>query len=535
MLRPKPYNTKRWLSSKPYRKPTAYDEEMAQVGRKLEADFKSLSSVWTMIEVDSMTRQELINTALGYLEDQVSQVGFWRAFTLRNEELIGKPLPFWDLDSYEPDQVNLADFKYLAWHFLNTWTDKIWAPDGEPVLLIAQVLFDRLADAYEYVSETDYYEKYLSIEPEADFLDIKLKLAWWARGGYLLSSEFGQDIIQDVLSAQEDNPDLTQTVEVSTLAYLMQDPYLYLKRSSYAAMTVPEWMARVIRGSDEVKASLLAMKAYFNGKFRYEGTDESHHHFVHITTGRSYQFDMKDFPLDQSEIERGQFMQFPLVPWQGQWYMSGLATGVPPEEMDTQASASGRTHYKYASETQQAKMRENLMLMERAFRETFGQLVVLFESKEAASQKMQQFITRHYQMIWDNIPPDKRPQNPPPVPNANAYAEESDSRGRLGVAMIRGEGIQVLPQLYELVDLLRQEEPLPLETSQLVFWRWLGEGYPPIVTQYLLDHEPTHQLKLPMRSQVDWLSEVPFMQRYFFPQSFNEPTPEIFMVESEMD
>jgi hypothetical protein len=530
MLRLKPYHTKRWLSSKPYHKPTAYDEEMTLVGRELEADLKGLTYLWREMEIDTMTQPELINLVLGYLEDQVSQVGFWRAFTQRNEQLIGKPLPFWNLDDYEPDQVNLADTHYLVWHFFNTWTDRIWAPDAEFIQTVAERLYHRLADAYEYVPETDYFEAYLSIKPEDDFFAVKAKLIWWARAGYLLRDEFGHSIMQGVLSVQENNPQLAKIIEPSALIYSVQDPYLYVQRSSYAAMTVPEWMAKVVRGSDEVKASLLAMKRYFNGKFRYEGTDENYHHFVHPRNGRSYPLRIEDFPLQQSDLSVGEFMQFPLVPWQGKWYMSGLATKASPDEPDSQTQAYSGVHYKYASEAEQATMRESVGLMEQAFLETFGQPVVLFDSEEKAQKKLREYTERYQQMAWDKIPPDERPQTRPEVPNSDFIIGTSDEQGRLGVVLIAGQGLCVLSRLYELVEKLRQEDPLPRAEAQQLFWRWLGEECPPTITQYLLDHEPTHQLKLPMPSKVDWIPELPFLQRYFFPKSFDEPTPEMSAV-----
>jgi hypothetical protein len=534
MIRPKPYRTKRWLTTKPYRKPTPYDEEMAGVGRQLDQDLKQFDEFWRVMgEEYAADVHSLIDLALGYLEDVVSEVGFWRAFTQRNQEIMGRPLPFWSLEDYELGEINQADVNYLVWQFLNLATAKFWSPDSVQMQAIAEVVYERLLDAYEYVPETDYYEQFLTLAAEDDFFAVKNKLSWWARGGYLLCDEFGRKLIDEVHGFLEQKPNLPSSLDHGTIAYALQDPYLYTKRSSYAALSTPEWMARVVRASDDVKRDLLAMKDYFYGIFRYEGTEGDQHQFYHTPSGRHYPVAVKDFPIDAYKAQPGSFLEFSLVAWQGKWYMSGLAVDVDVKPNDLRVRPLEHVPYKFATEPQREKMQENVRLLGEAFVETFGQWVVLFEGKEEANQQLNQFLQVYQQKAWRSLASDDAADQAPDAAETDIVADQYDKRGRLGAVMIEGEGLRILPHLPKLVDKLRREEPFEGEEASRLFWEWMGEEHPPQVTHYLLEHEPTQHINWPMLCEIEWRPNLPFLLRYVFPEHFEEPTPQVSAVIEE--
>ena len=79
-----------WLAIHPYKNQQPSDLYYLQLANEL---YHAL----TISQITERTRKKMCLYAAAYLEDIVSNLGLWKAFTDKNKELYHTPIPFYDL------------------------------------------------------------------------------------------------------------------------------------------------------------------------------------------------------------------------------------------------------------------------------------------------------------------------------------------------------------------------------------------------------------------------------------------------------
>ncbi|MBX2890441.1 MAG: DUF3843 family protein [Saprospiraceae bacterium] len=191
---------------------------------------------------------ELAVVLASWFEDYANEIGLWATFVRKNKEMHGYELPFYNLDDYDPNDMNPEDIAYLVWHFCCNATNKIFGPDNADLLKMADALLEIFDKALDEAPGTDFYDDFLHIAPDIYFFDLKGKLYWLVFQCYLTVPEMRQEIDEAVRKLLEEKDELLRTYEDSNkLIYTMQDDYLYKKCSSFLAFTMPDWLAEVAR------------------------------------------------------------------------------------------------------------------------------------------------------------------------------------------------------------------------------------------------------------------------------------------------
>lgn len=527
MRQPKPFPTKRWLRNKPYDKPTSYDEEFARVGRQLQVPIHRYQRILDDLGIKDQHPLDLISVLLGYLEDQVSGIGLWRVFTKENQRLTGQYLPLFDQEDYLPDEVNLGDVQFLVWHFFSQISgEEYFAPDVKWMRSMAQDLYEVLIEAYEVVPETDFYETFLSMPADPDLYWAKGRLEWLVRMSYLFQLEHGAWLGEQAGRILKQNPLIYQKAGINAVLYSIQDSYLYQKRSALGALSMPEWLHRMTRGTDGPKAAILDLSRYTRGVFRFEGTQGDRRHFTLVRSGQTFRLPVSNFHLDET-TKVGELLEFSVVPWCGQWYMSGLvATYTPKGEDDPWIKPNSAVPFSLLDAPHQAIVHERLALLESVFLARFGAHMVRFEANEHPRQAVHDVYAQYQQAVLERFPDG--PFTDLDQLNLDELVDEADvidEQGRTYLVFLAGAGVEYYPEVPGLLDLLRADTPPDEEGVQTLYWSLIGGNLPEVLAEHVLAEAPTHYLRMPAKTEVDWLNVRQWLRRYLAPEAFQPSTP----------
>ncbi len=168
-----------WLQIHPYTVTQPSDAYYVKLANQLY-------QAYTLPGLPEAFRKKPALYAAAYLEDQVSGLGLWQAFTSEHQRMYGKRLPFYDTTSgYFPDETNEADICFLLW---NAWQKSGLAshylhPEHPQVREMAQAYSRILDKAYEEAPEnpalTHYFDTF------SDETDADRKLTWLFGHTYL--------------------------------------------------------------------------------------------------------------------------------------------------------------------------------------------------------------------------------------------------------------------------------------------------------------------------------------------------------------
>jgi len=167
---------KQWLALKPYNKQTTTDiyyiKLCNQVKQAIETNIRSLAlhMFLSRDEIDTLTC-----FLTSYFEDVISGSNIWNNFTKIHKRLYNKPLPFYELEDYYEQEINLQDVCFLIWYFLNSiQKEKFIAPFNDFIDETAESVMDVLDDAWEYAPENEHLKKTYTIgEDKTDFYTIR--------------------------------------------------------------------------------------------------------------------------------------------------------------------------------------------------------------------------------------------------------------------------------------------------------------------------------------------------------------------------
>ncbi len=135
---------KYWLELKPYFKQTATDSYYLGVCNKVKQAIITNRNLFLLQQHLSKEDINMLSCFLtSYLEDVISETNIWRSFVRMHLRMYKKYLPFYALNDYEEEEINVEDVAFLIWYFINTiQEDAIMIPFNEFIIDIAEKSID---------------------------------------------------------------------------------------------------------------------------------------------------------------------------------------------------------------------------------------------------------------------------------------------------------------------------------------------------------------------------------------------------------
>ena len=170
---------KDWTDIHPYKNQQPSDNYFLQLSNELYP-------YSAMEGIAPATRKKLCVYAAAYLEDLISDLGLWLAFTKQNNDFYQKPIPFYPLEKdYMAGEVNEEDIRFILWNAIQKvpHPHPFVNPMHPDIAQMAKAFYKILSEAYETAPENellrDYMKSYTS-EEEAEE-----KLTWLFAHTYL--------------------------------------------------------------------------------------------------------------------------------------------------------------------------------------------------------------------------------------------------------------------------------------------------------------------------------------------------------------
>jgi hypothetical protein len=517
-----------WLKVKPYKVPSAYDTYYIQLCREVYDVLSEYDDWLYEIEVENEEKKQLAVVLVSYYEDFISEVGIWKAFTEKNRELYGHYLPFYDLSDYDPDYLNPSDFAYLIWHFLTKYNeDATQAPDTDELMELAEQLYDLLEPRIEDSPATGVYDEWFNVPDQQNFFVLKERLHWLATKSYLMGTDFGPDLAAqagEVLISGKFLPE-----HQGHVLYAISEPFVFTRRSSYSAMHAPEWFSRVARCSAPKREEINNLRYWHPGKYRLEGDyDKTFLRFTHLYTGQTYLVRRDSFQNSKKPGPDGTLFQMTLVKWNGDWWLSGMMYSLFDTEKDLEKYRKSTVDTPWILPEKSLEIaREATDEMYRNFVDYFGSPLALFKNKADLNQRTRAFMDYHAQT--KGASPEKLAQLQKKFRESIGSTESTIdySEGFKGapdkdygtffaeeVGMITFQGVGKVIQLMQAPS-LTQREKIDLFVS-------LTNGFQPVFARWLLGNYPTHNVGIPVQSEVDGLKNVEFFWRFYHPEEFDK-------------
>nr|MDA3952340.1 DUF3843 family protein [Bacteroidales bacterium] len=163
---------KQWLDLKPYDNQTPTDGYYLKLCNEVKKSI--ITNKQSLVLQNYLDNDEIDILACfltSYFEDLISETNIWNTFIKVHKRLYEKYLPFYRIDEYYEQEINLPDICFLIWYFMNTiQQEKFIAPFNNFIIETSDKVMDLFEDAWEYAPENELLRTFYSIdEKNTDF------------------------------------------------------------------------------------------------------------------------------------------------------------------------------------------------------------------------------------------------------------------------------------------------------------------------------------------------------------------------------
>lgn len=263
--------TQEWIALHPYEKADETDLYYTELANEIYHALDEACYTHNFKNMDDA--KQLALSIAGYFEDVISGTGIWKTFTEECKQRYGAYIPFYEKESefiksplneddpaYDPEEINIADVKFLLWHH---YQQSSFVQEAVPFLfgtleLAAKLAYNILDREYETAPENERLLTYLSEMPEIegnaeateedieknkelDEIHRRDTLAWFHYGCYF--NVGNQKRLQFTLQQMANSPQgLTEP-----LAYSVQMEMTIAGRNNLLALTSYEWLCKICK------------------------------------------------------------------------------------------------------------------------------------------------------------------------------------------------------------------------------------------------------------------------------------------------
>lgn len=247
---------------------------------------------------DGDNARELAIVLTLYYEDVIADLGVWRAFTDRMQQLYGKFLPFYDIDlqRYYRDEPNMQDVRFLIWLFASrTEMTSILAPDTPALEWLARLISQRMELDFERMPVNEELKDFFADPNMSDtFYKQRDLLKWFCYTNYLTSNE---NAVNDTMNqAMAFSRNMKCPLEIAI--HVAECVAVYESRVLPLALKPQEWLAMVLRHNGQEKtADAVEAQRYLPFGF-YKVVKAEHEKGLYMESLVGEQFFVEDAQLE---------------------------------------------------------------------------------------------------------------------------------------------------------------------------------------------------------------------------------------------
>lgn len=265
-----------------------------------------------------------------YFEDMVSEIGLWRSFVQKHQQLYGKPLPFYHTgNDYTPEEPHIEDIEFLLWDATldDEYSETLVNPENEALAHAARMAYAYFMELFEDTPiNDDLYDFFHEAKFTENFYDVRQVLKWYFFDCYLTSGRFKQSTFDEALDYQMDlcrgNRQVAQSAAEASIAFSYQVGPLALKPQ--------EWLSALltVHGHADKAANVATIVAKKLEPYILERYDRQTVTLRNVddelmTVRRTEYFHVQTTLLKSPDTEGcvGSYARY-----NGEWYLNGMNT-----------------------------------------------------------------------------------------------------------------------------------------------------------------------------------------------------------------
>ena len=313
-----------WLDFKPYQNQTTTDGYFLQLSN--EVKHAITTNIHSLVLQSYLQPKEIDMLACfltSYFEDLISETNLWNSFVNKHKELYNKQLPFYFLEEYYEDEINLQDVSFLIWYFMNTiQEEKFIAPFNDFIIETAEKVMAIFDTAWDYAPENEYLKQFYQIdENETDYYEARAITDIVLFQSYLFYPDTTKKIRESELELIKNSEDKEQLQ-----MYLNdnRDYNLHKAHTRILSFTGKEWAAEIIGNNHPLKNDFLTISQRIRGYFFYKGQDDENVFIEHIASSKKFNLTKKSFDQGDMLQEIDTILFMGIVQWKNEWWFSGV-------------------------------------------------------------------------------------------------------------------------------------------------------------------------------------------------------------------
>ena len=319
---------KDWLALKPYDKQTATDIYYLGICNKVKKALISNRYSLLMQQVLSKNDTNMLACFLtSYLEDLISGTNIWRSFVKMHLKMYQKQLPFYELNHYVEEEINVEDIYLLMWYFLNSiQRDRIISPFNEYIIEVADVIIDIFDNVWEYAPENNYLKTFYEIdEHEDDFYVARKLIDTLLFKTYLFYPDSAlslQKLEEEIFEKYKDE---------NLLMYLNENRAITLHNTYTRLLSLKgrDWITEILGQEHSLYNDYLNISKKVVSFFLYKGQDDSTIFLEHVATGMKFDLTKKSFDHTDTLKVVDTILYLGIVKWKDEWWFSGIYFQTP--------------------------------------------------------------------------------------------------------------------------------------------------------------------------------------------------------------
>jgi uncharacterized membrane protein len=382
-----------WLDFKPYQSHTVTDTYYLKLSNEVK---QAITTNTQSLVLQRYLQPKEINMLAcfltSYFEDLISETRLWNSFIKKHKELYNKQLPFYFLDEYYEDEINLQDISLLIWYFMNTiQEEKFIAPFNDFISETAEKVMAVFDKAWDYAPENEHLKQFYEIaENETDFYEARAINDIVLFQSYLFYSDTSKEIREkelEIIKNAEAKENLKMFLNDN------RDDTLHKLHTRLLSLTGKEWAAEIIGDKHRLKNDFLSISPRIRGYFFYKGQDKKNVFIEHIASSNKFNLTKKSFDKGDSLQKIDTILFMSIVEWKNEWWFSGVFFQQPFNAdliLDEKNSIEARIQVGFL-EHQTEDVNEVLEKQYNAFKEFNDGLPIAF----IPSEKVDDFIKNY--------------------------------------------------------------------------------------------------------------------------------------------
>lgn len=313
---------KNWLDYKPYLHQKKTDLYYLRLANQVKECIYNSQP----LEIDNYVDDEGINhlacMLTSYFEDIISETNIWNTFVKEHKKLYHSPLPFYDLEDYSENDINIEDLLFLIWYALNTLQEhKFIIPYHESFTEIAHNVFDLFEEEWQYAPENEHLKACYQIdEDEEDYYKVRsfVDNVFFKTYLFITDTKLRFDQLKDDILKSDHNPQ-----EKATLLNETRDSSLHTFATQLLSFSAKEWAVKLLGEKNALSKHIQEISPRVAGFFFYKGQDKDFVFLEHLATGKKFNLYKLSYDYSSSLTQIDNILYIGLVNWKGNWWFSG--------------------------------------------------------------------------------------------------------------------------------------------------------------------------------------------------------------------